>query len=142
MTDYRVTTRKIEIPHDDAADPGVLLEENQALEEALRLSRRRLSAMREVARALAGSLDLDTLLRTIVAKASELTDADRATIFLVDGEHEELWSRVAQGLGKDGDADGTYGVIRLPIGRGIAGFVAQTGVALNLPDAYQDPRFN
>lgn len=142
MTEYVVRTRKLEIPRDDDADPGVLLEENRALEEALRLSRRRLAAMRDVARALAGSLDLDTLLRTVVAKASELTEADRATIFLVDHENEELWSRVAQGLGQDGDTGGSYGVIRLPMGRGIAGFVAQTGVTLNLTDAYQDPRFN
>ncbi len=142
MSDERVTTRKIEIPVEDDVDAGVLLEENQALEEALRLSRRRLSAMRDVARALAGSLDIDAILRIVVSKASELTDADRATIFLVDHEHEELWSRVAQGLGSDGDTHETYGIIRLPLGRGIAGFVAQTGVALNLPDAYQDPRFN
>lgn len=138
----RVTTRTPESSVEEAPDLGVLLEENRALEEALRLSRRRLSAMREVARALAGSLDLDTLLGTIVAKSSELTDADRVTLFLVDREHEELWSRVAQGLGSDGDAEDTHGVIRVPLGRGIAGFVAQTGVALNLPDAYADPRFH
>ena len=32
--------------------------------------------------------------------------------------------------------------IRFPIGTGIAGYVAKTGQALNIPDAYEDQRFN
>jgi sigma-B regulation protein RsbU (phosphoserine phosphatase) len=32
--------------------------------------------------------------------------------------------------------------IRLPFGRGIAGYVAASGDTLNIPDAYLDPRFN
>ena len=32
--------------------------------------------------------------------------------------------------------------IRLPIGKGIAGYVAATGDTLNIPDAYLDTRFN
>ena len=31
---------------------------------------------------------------------------------------------------------------RFPIGKGIAGYVAQTGETLNVPDAYKDTRFN
>jgi signal transduction histidine kinase len=121
-------------------DAAEIREENRALENALQLSKKRLSAMRDVARALAGHLDLDDLLQQIIAKASELVEADRASLFLVDREQEELWSRVAEGLGDP--AEGNVAIIRLPMGRGIAGFVAQTGVALNLPDAYEDPRFN
>jgi HD-GYP domain-containing protein (c-di-GMP phosphodiesterase class II) len=61
-----------------------------------------------------------------------LLAADRATIFVVDRERNELWSRVALGTDE----------IRTPVGRGIAGAVAQTGEVINLPDAYEDPRFN
>jgi adenylate cyclase len=32
--------------------------------------------------------------------------------------------------------------IRLPLGQGIAGAVGATGEIINIPDAYQDPRFN
>ena len=32
--------------------------------------------------------------------------------------------------------------IRLPVGKGIAGYVAQTGEIINIPDAYKDSRFN
>jgi signal transduction histidine kinase len=121
-------------------DPSVLLEENEALTAALALSRRRLGAMRDVAQALVGSLDLDALLKTIVEKARELTEADRTTLFLVDREQDQVWSKAGLAAG-EGDGD-TFEVIRLPMGRGIAGFVGQTGVALNLADAYDDPRFS
>jgi HD-GYP domain-containing protein (c-di-GMP phosphodiesterase class II) len=62
----------------------------------------------------------------------ELLAADRATIFIVDTDRGELWSRVALGTDE----------IRIPLGTGIAGTVAQTGEVINIPDAYADPRFN
>ncbi len=76
--------------------------------------------------------DLDALLKTMAEATASLLAADRATIFVVDRERNELWSRVALGAGE----------IRFPVGRGIAGTVAQTGEAINIADAYQDARFN
>jgi GAF domain-containing protein len=111
---------------------GILTEENVALEEALSLSRKRLAAMRDVAAALAGRLNLDELLRTIIGKVSELVDCERATLFVIDEERRELWSRIIEGSD----------TIRLPLGSGVAGYVAATGLALNLGDAYTDPRFD
>jgi dual 3',5'-cyclic-AMP and -GMP phosphodiesterase 11 len=35
-----------------------------------------------------------------------------------------------------------YDKIKIPYGKGIAGYVAATGETLNIPDAYKDPRFN
>lgn len=116
----------------DTDQAGVLIEENNALEEALRLSRRRLNGMREVATALAGRLELDELLKVIIGKVSELLDCDRATLFVIDEERRELWSRVIEGSD----------TIRLPLGSGVAGYVAATGLPLNLLDAYTDPRFD
>ncbi|MCC7110274.1 MAG: GAF domain-containing protein [Deltaproteobacteria bacterium] len=111
----------------------MLEEENRALEEAYRLSKRRLEAMRDVARTMAGRLELDELLRTIIGKVGELCDCERATLFFVDEARGELWSRVSEGTADE---------LRLPLGRGVAGFVARNGMALNLPDAYLDPRFD
>lgn len=111
----------------------MLEEENRALEEAYRLSKRRLEAMRDVARTMAGRLELDELLRTIIGKVGELCDCERATLFFVDEARGELWSRVSEGTADE---------IRMPLGRGVAGFVARNGIALNLPDAYLDPRFD
>ncbi|MEZ4271180.1 MAG: HD domain-containing phosphohydrolase [Myxococcota bacterium] len=46
-----------------------------------------------------------------------------------------MWTKVAQGPEMTEE-------IRIPIGVGIAGQVAQTGEIINIPDAYVDPRFN
>ncbi|MHB1843314.1 MAG: hypothetical protein ACYCWW_00585, partial [Deltaproteobacteria bacterium] len=61
----------------------------------------RLSAILEIGRALGSTLDLDLLLRLVVAHGSRLLDADRCTVFVHDEERHELWSKVAQGLGEE-----------------------------------------
>jgi signal transduction histidine kinase len=132
----RVTTSP-NVPLDETAPPDgdaldILSEENRALEDALKVSRRRLSGMRDVATALAGRLDLDELLRVIIGKVTELLECDRSTMFVIDEERRELWSRVIEGVD----------TIRLPLGSGVAGYVAATGLALNLADAYTDARFD
>jgi len=92
----------------------------------------RLDVILDVTRRLMSVTDLDSLLQLIAEATRELLAADRATIFIVDGERGELWSRVALGTSE----------IRIPLGTGIAGTVAQTGEIINIPDAYADPRFN
>lgn len=66
-------------------------------------------------------------------KLSQLLDAERSSLFLVDGD--TLLLKVARDL-QDGEE------IRIPIGTGIAGAAAQSGQVINIPDAYADPRFN
>jgi sigma-B regulation protein RsbU (phosphoserine phosphatase) len=88
----------------------------------------------EATKALASTLDLDELLGRILEVAKTQADAERGTLFLVDEKTEEIWSLIAHGLEKR--------EIRLPLGTGIAGYVARSGEILNIPDAYADPRFN
>jgi len=95
---------------------------------------RKLHFLMEATKALASTLDLGELLARILEVAKTQADAERGTLFLVDEKTEEIWSLIAQGLEKR--------EIRLPLGRGIAGHVAQSGEILNIPDAYADPRFN
>jgi adenylate cyclase len=67
----------------------------------------------------------------------QLKDAlacDRATFFRVDPEKGEVYSVAATVL--------EIAEIRLPMRRGVVGFVARTGRALNLKDVYNDPRFD
>lgn len=85
-----------------------------------------------VSRALGAERDLDRLLALIVASTTDLVDAERTSLFVVDRERGELWTRVAEGSGE----------IRLPMGRGIAGSVAGDGRLVNIPSAYDDPRFD
>jgi HD-GYP domain-containing protein (c-di-GMP phosphodiesterase class II) len=97
-----------------------------------RTAAHRLEVILEVTRHLMSVTDLGSLLQLIAESTRELLAADRATIFIVDTDRGELWSRVALGTDE----------IRIPIGSGIAGTVAQTGEVINIPDAYADPRFN
>jgi HD-GYP domain-containing protein (c-di-GMP phosphodiesterase class II) len=102
--------------------------------EKLRQRVEKLGGILEVAKALVAERDLDRLLLLIVGAAARVVEADRCTLFLVDHEKGELWSKVAQGVGMT--------EIRFPMGRGIAGAVAQTNTSVNIPDAYKDSRFN
>jgi adenylate cyclase len=92
------------------------------------------SVLLEVMCSLAAERDLDALLQIIMEKTSEVMDADRSTLFLVDEGKQQIWSKVAQGW--------AVKEIRLPLGTGIAGHVAMSGETVNIPDAYADPRFN
>lgn len=88
----------------------------------------------EASKIINSTLDLDKLLGLILNAAADGIGADRGTLYLVDEMKGELWSRVLQG--KD------MVEIRLPMGKGIAGSVAQTGETVTILDAYNDPRFN
>jgi len=92
----------------------------------------RLDLILDVTRRVMSITDLDARLHDMATVTTQLLDADRATIFIVDRERGEIWSRVALGTGE----------IRQAIGVGIAGLVAATGETVNIPDAYDDPRFN
>ena len=78
--------------------------------------------------------DREVLLRRIGEATARLAQAERATIFLVDRERGDLWSKVAMGEG--------MGEIRVPLGVGIAGIVAASGEWVIIDDAYADARFN
>jgi len=88
----------------------------------------------EASYALHSTLDLDKLLGIILKTAVEGVGADRGTVYLLAEDGAKLWSRVVRG-------DETL-EITLPLGKGIAGVVAQTGAAIRIADAYADPRFD
>ena len=101
-------------------------EQQQAVQE--------LSAILEATKLLNSTLDLPELLNIILGLSTRLCGADRGTVFLLDRKHDELWSIKGLGLGR-------Y-EIRLPIGRGIAGWVARHGEVVRTEDAPADPRFD
>ena len=93
----------------------------------------KLNSLLDVAKAMNAVRDLDSLLPLILREAARVVEADRCSLFILDRERGELWSRVAQG---------TQNEIRIPIATGIGGAVASTGQVINITDAYADPRFN
>src|SRR5277367_2254005 len=92
-----------------------------------------LSCIVEATKRLNSTLDLGELIHIILQIATRQTGAERGTVFLLDQEREEIWSLVGLGLEQH--------AIRLPITKGIAGYVAREGLAIRLENAYEDPRF-
>ena len=95
-------------------------DQNQLAEELLKICQR-----------MSSERDLAALLDLIANEATKLMGADRASLFLLDRERGELWSKVALGSEE----------IRFDARLGIAGAVALTGQTINVEDVDQDPRF-
>jgi signal transduction histidine kinase/putative methionine-R-sulfoxide reductase with GAF domain len=112
---------------------AVAPESVQSLESALRREQKKLELVQEVSRALSTVGDIDQLLRLIMQKVTQLMEADRSTLYLVTEDGGQLWSKVVQG--------GEVVEIRLTVGEGLAGWVAETREVVNIPDAYADQRF-
>ncbi|SPF47053.1 Transcriptional regulator, NifA subfamily, Fis Family [Candidatus Sulfopaludibacter sp. SbA4] len=92
----------------------------------------KLAAILAICQKMNSERDLGTLLDLIAREATDLLDCDRASIFLLDRERNELWSKVA--LGSDE-------ILRFDARLGIAGSAVLTGNTVNVQDAYSDPRF-
>jgi len=102
--------------------------------EALQRQLQKVHKLVEATKIVNSTLDTDRLLELILQTATTTVLADRGTLYLVDESKNELWSKVVQGSSTI--------EIRLPMGKGIAGYVAVSGETINIPDAYADRRFN
>ena len=82
---------------------------------------------------LGKEINLDEFLQTLVDRVAATLQADRGTLYLLDASRNELFSRAAH-LPE-------LSQIRLKIGQGVAGQVAQTGRPVNVPDPKHETRF-
>lgn len=78
-------------------------------------------------------MTLSEALEKIVEETCASLESDRASVFLYNAEQEQLWTKVAKGSDK---------TITIPYNTGIAGQVFQNDELINIPNAYQDERFN
>ncbi|MBD1823354.1 GAF domain-containing protein [Cyanobacteria bacterium FACHB-DQ100] len=77
------------------------------------------------------SLDLDDTLKRVMDEAKTLMNADRSTLWLIDRDRDEIWTRIPT-------VEGAMKELRLPIGVGFAGQVAASGEVINIPfDLYE-----
>ena len=113
-----------------------LQEENTRLLDELRHNRMRFFGLLDACTLLNATLNLDNLLDLIMRIAKEVMNAEASSLMLVDEESQELRFEVAHG-----EKGEQVKVIRLKMGEGIAGWVAQTGETLLIPDVSKDPRF-
>src|SRR4051794_24655648 len=94
---------------------------------------KQLEMLLELQRDLALEGDIDKVLQRITLAARALLEAERATLYVVDQNSTELWSR-ALTEGRE---------IRLALdGQSLAAEVARTGVLLRIDEPYADPRFD
>lgn len=94
----------------------------------------KLTRLIEAAKSINSTLNLDLVLEIILDTAIQSTRADRGTLYLVDEQKQEIWSKLLHGE--------QVGEIRLPLGTGIAGYVAQSGETVNTANTYDHPYFN
>jgi diguanylate cyclase (GGDEF)-like protein len=95
-----------------------------------------LNIFHDVAKALTSSLNLDSILQTIMEKMAEYFRPDTWSLLMVDDNQDELYFAIAVG-----EAAETLKSLRLKVGEGIAGWVARHGESLIVPDVHTDPRF-
>jgi diguanylate cyclase (GGDEF)-like protein len=90
----------------------------------------------DVAKALTSSLDLDSILQTIMEKMAEYFRPDTWSLLMVDEQKNELYFAIAVGSASEALKN-----VRLKVGEGIAGHVAKYGEKLIVPDVRSDKRF-
>jgi diguanylate cyclase (GGDEF)-like protein len=96
-----------------------------------------LTIFHDVAKALTSSLNLDSILQTIMEKMAEYFRPDTWSLLMVDEEKDELYFAIAVGAASD-----VLTKARLKVGEGLAGWVARHGQPLIVPDVKADPRFS
>jgi diguanylate cyclase (GGDEF)-like protein len=110
--------------------------ENTRLKCDLSLAKRELNFYEEVSKTLTSSLELNEILTKIMKKAKAMTKAETWSVLLVDEETGDLVFEKTQGK-KTKEIQ----KFRLKIGEGIAGWVAQEGMPIVVPDVSSDERF-
>jgi diguanylate cyclase (GGDEF)-like protein len=90
----------------------------------------------ELGKALTSSLQLDQVLRTIMEKINEVLRPDTWSLLLMDVEKNELFFQIATGKGAEALKE-----LRIKVGQGLAGWVAQSGQPVVVTDTSNDSRF-
>ena len=95
-----------------------------------------IAVFQELGKALTSSLQLDQVLRTIMEKIDEFLRPDNWSLLLLDEPKQELYFELAVGKASQALKD-----VRVKVGQGIAGWVAQHGEVVIVPDTSKDTRF-
>ncbi|QEV16493.1 helix-turn-helix domain-containing protein [Streptomyces alboniger] len=143
------STEQFTRPSGDADTAHLPPEERSLLEDATRIAleirrtldqhRRReaeLAALFDTASDLAALRDLDAVLRAIVHRARTLVGTDAAYLSLNDPVAKDTYMRVT-----DGSVSARFQQLRLGMGEGLGGLVAQTARPYTSADYHTDPRF-
>jgi len=89
----------------------------------------------ELARSLTSTLDLKSILRTMLEYMDRFIDAELWALLMLDHERQELYY-----ASPDGNQNPKLADLRVKVGEGLAGWVVQHGETLIIPEAAADPR--
>lgn len=92
--------------------------------------------LREISTWVSSVQDLDQLLELIIETATRMMDAKASSLLLLDPKTKKLYFKVATGEKKE-----DVKRFEIELGQGIAGYVAQTGESLLIPDVTKEPRW-
>src|SRR5262249_21654133 len=113
--------------------PAPHMHDEESMPEAAGTSPTRLSQeltiFHDLAKALTSSLDLDSILQTIMEKMAEYFRPDTWSLLMVDEQKNELYFAIAVGAAAE-----VLASARVKMGEGIAGWVAKNGQSLIVPD--------
>ncbi len=101
--------------------------------DVLKTENKQLAQFIEIGKAMCIERNLDRLLPLIMTDISKALNADRSTLFLIDWDRMELWTKFAEGL--------DHGEIKIQLKMGLVGISVFTKKIVNVANAYHDPRF-
>lgn len=90
-----------------------------------------LGVILEYAAKIANERSLDNVLMLMADMGKQIVISDRCTVWLLDDQRGELWSKVAHGVKE----------LRIPLGAGLAGHSVSTGEPIFIDDAYANVEF-
>jgi len=99
-----------------------------------------LNALYEITASINFTVNLNELLDKIMIKVCKILNAEAATLFLIDPEKKELKFEIVKGE-KSQFIEQSRSQLRIPLGRGISGWVAQMGKPVISSDPERDIRF-
>ncbi|MDP5016914.1 MAG: GAF domain-containing protein [Dolichospermum sp.] len=109
----------------------LILESSRSFYIATQKQRAAAALMKAIKSLSQSGLDLEETLKRVMNEAKELMNADRSTLWLIDRDRHDLWTKIYQpnGIAKE---------LRVPMGQGFVGIVAASGKKLNIPfDLYE-----
>jgi signal transduction histidine kinase len=118
------------------ADQLAIAIENARLYDRINQHIEELKSLNEIGQAITSTLDLQKTLTLVTDQTTRLMGVAAASVVLRDNKNDEVWFAAASGEG----SDSVLG-LRMPLGQGIAGWVADKGEAVIISDVYSDQRF-
>lgn len=119
------------------ADQAAITIENSRLYEKSQRQLQISALLNEASRVINSSLDLNTIMQSLLAQMNEFLHAEALSIALVDKKTNELVYQVAEGMGSEKIVG-----LRLPSNQGLSGWVMEHAKPALVNDTSLDPRFH